>query len=451
MEIYEAQDYVLRKIKSLGAEDTLITASRSDAVQQKFVNNEIVMTKNWVDEGLVVFVAVGKRGEMQTGFTSVPFESKSKIDARLKKLLNFVKLTPPNKNYYSIAKGPFKYKKVPLIFDKKILNLETKDTNILVESISQALESGATRCSGNLEHSFGETRLVTSNNVDVSERSTDIKLSFRVFAGDSSAHRIAVARNLADFKPLDMVREATDVAKMARSLGTHQITAGKYDVLFDQLPFAVLVNQVGSSASMFNVETESSFFGGKLGKKVANPNLNLYDYGNLPGGISSAAFDDEGRPTRRTTVISKGVLKSYLHNTSTANRHNTKSTSNAGVLFPRPTNLVVSAGKISQRKLLSELKNGLYVTNLWYTRFQNYKTGDFSTLPRDTIFLVKNGEIVGTVGGIRISDNMINVFKNIKSLGDKKTVQKVEGWEAEIPSEVPSAIIKNLNITKPDQ
>jgi len=450
MEIYEAQDYILRKLKSK-AGDVAVIAFKNDVTQQKFVDNEIIMTKNWINDEIVVFLALGKRGNMKTGLTSVPFVSKSKVDSRLNELVKFVNITPPNKDYYAIAQGPFKYKKIDGIFDKKILNMTTKDTGIVVESISKALQIGARKCSGNLDYSFGEGRLLTSNNVDVTEKGTDIKLSFRTFVNEnSSSHTIAAASVLSEFKPFEAAQHSAETALRASNSSDVSLPAGRYDILFDPLPFAVLVNQVGSSALMSSVETETSFFGNLLGKKVSSRNFTLYDWGNLPYGLGSGAFDDEGRPTKKTTVVSNGILKNYLHNTSTAKRYRTKSTSNAGILFPEPTNFVVAPGKISQNKLLSNLGDGLYVTNLWYTRFQNYKTGDFSTLPRDSVFLIKGGKIKGVVRDTRVSDNILNMFGNIKCLGDKNTVQRILGWEVDVPSEVPSAIIRKVRVTKPE-
>ena len=43
-------------------------------------------------------------------------------------------------------------------------------------------------------------------------------------------------------------------------------------------------------------------------------------------------FDMEGVPTQRNVVINDGVLKTYLHNTSTAKRYKTKTVSPGNIL-----------------------------------------------------------------------------------------------------------------------
>ena len=87
------------------------------------------------------------------------------------------------------------------------------------------------------------------------------------------------------------------------------------------------------------------------------------------------------------------------------------------------------------------------MTNTWYTRFQNYAKGDFSTIPRDGIFLVENGEIKQSLKDIRISDNALSLLNNI--VGISKERQHVHWWgEADPPSLSPYVLIKNVHVTK---
>ena len=100
---------------------------------------------------------------------------------------------------------------------------------------------------------------------------------------------------------------------------------------------------------------------------------------------------------------------------------------------------------------IEKMKKGLIVTNTWYTTFQNYQKGDFSTIPRDSIFYVENGKIKCPVKDIRITDNIINILKSISAIG--KDSEQVSSWAAEPPSYgnniiTPSILCKNLNVTK---
>lgn len=237
-------------------------------------------------------------------------------------------------------------------------------------------------------------------------------------------------------------KKAAHIANLAKN-PQHGIP-GKYDVIFDQLSFANIIDNLGYQFSVYNVESGFSCLKNKLNKKIASSKLNLYDDATLPNGINSISFDSEGVPTQKNVLIKNGVLKTYLHNTSTAKRYKTKTTANAGLISPHPFNLVIDPG--NSKDLISEVKKGIYITNVWYTRFQNHNTGQFSTIPRDGIFYIKNGKIDHPIKDIRVSDYILNLMKNISLLS--KDREQIRSWEVETPSLLPQVLIKNVNITK---
>ena len=60
--------------------------------------------------------------------------------------------------------------------------------------------------------------------------------------------------------------------------------------------------------------------------------------------------------------------------------------------------------------------------------------------------MVKNGKIVQSLKGLRISDNMLNLLRNIKCCS--KDVLQIKSWEAEIPAFTPEVLVDDINITK---
>jgi len=133
---------------------------------------------------------------------------------------------------------------------------------------------------------------------------------------------------------------------------------------------------------------------------------------------ASSSFDEEGVPTQKTKIIDKGVLKTYLHNTSTAKKHNVKTTGNAGLISPNASNLILEGGSGNP----FDVKKGIYVTNLWYTRFQNYATGDFSTIPRDGMFLIENGEITKPVKNPALEITTPVLWSSIDAVGNNSAM-----------------------------
>ena len=59
-------------------------------------------------------------------------------------------------------------------------------------------------------------------------------------------------------------------------------------------------------------------FANQIGSTVASSMVTLIDSGRLPTAPSAALYDDEGQPTRRTTVIRSGTFETPMHSTVTA-------------------------------------------------------------------------------------------------------------------------------------
>lgn len=424
-----------------GADDVVIARNKGFTKQVKFANNSIVLTQNWDIESYEVFIAYKKR----LVSTKVFEISEDSMKSSIRNLIKNAKVLQESKDYFGIAEGPFKYRPVPQTFDKKILNADSAD--IVERAINSALVNSK-NTAGILYTDYNEKTLETSSNVSASEKSTSMQLSIRAFnADDESGHASSCSRLLSKISPEELGTRAGEISKMAKN--PEKVEEGKYNVVFAPMAMANLLNMTSRLSSAFMVDSGFSFLKDKLNKKVGSQVVNLIDDGRKENGYYSAMFDDEGVPTKTTHLIENGVLKSYLHNTSTAKKYKTKTTANAGLIDPSPTNIILKEGKIAKEKLLSGVDNGIYVTNVWYSRFQNYMQGDFSTIPRDGIFLIKNGEIVKSLKGIRVTDNMQRILKNVAVLSNRPEWIIWWGLEWQFPVLTPHVLVKNVNITMP--
>ena len=88
----------------------------------------------------------------------------------------------------------------------------------------------------------------------------------------------------------------------------------------------------------------------------------------------------------------------------------------------------------------------MMVTNDWYLRYQNYGTGDFSTIPRDAMFRIKNGQIAGPVKDLRISENILGIVKNIEAMTRER--KWVKWWEVDTPTLAPTALVSKVKFTR---
>ncbi len=422
-----------------GADDVVIEKNISETKQVRFANNDIKIFKNWKTENIRIFLTHKKRIVNTTVFDT----SEKSVKNTIRNLIKCAKIIKPNQDYFGIAKGPFKYKKILQGFDKKIVNLNLLD--ITEKTINSALENSK-NTAGIVYTDVGKTELETSSNVFASQKSTAIKLSIRAFnEEEETGHAASCSRKFSSINPEKIGKKAGEISKLAKK--PEKLESGKYDIIFDPLSAANLLNIVGVYASAFFIDSGLSFLIGKLGKKVASNNVTLIDSGIKPNGYYSTAFDNEGVPSKVTNIIEKGVLKNLLHNTSTAKKYKTKTTGNAGLVVPTPHNIILKKGKISKEKLFKDF-NGLYITNLWYTRFQNHLKGDFSTIPRDGIFLIQNGDIIKSIKDIRISDNLQRILENINNVSNKPEWIIWWGLNFQIPTLTPYILVKDVNITQ---
>ncbi len=432
--------YALKGLQEAGASDVVITTSSGKVQQIKFVDNQVISTNDYQKTGTELFASFNKR-IISANLQEYTTENIGKTIAHMKKVAQHVL---PKEDYNGIAHGSFKYMKKK--FDSAIKNPGLSGVQICEESVKEALGAGAKRVAGQLQLDYRTISLLTSGNVDVTADFSSAYFSIRAFTDkEASGAKTACSVYLDKLDAVDASRKAGELA--AKAINPKQGKPGKYDVIFGPLPFAAFLNSIGHAASIFSVESGSSFFEGKIGKKVAGENITILDDPTHPESIGSTPADAEGVPAKKTAIIEKGVLKNFLHNSSTAKKYGVQNTANAGLVAPRPWNIVLQRGNKSFDEMVSEVKNGMWITNLWYTRFQNYLTGEFSTIPRDAIFLIENGKITTPIVNIRVTDSFLRLLQNIAALG--KDVQQIKSWEAEVPTFTPSLLVKDVEITAP--
>ena len=426
--------YSLRKrLLEKGAEDIVLTKSESDESMIKFVNNKIVKTGLETTHSIDIFVAKDKK----LVATSLKEFDENSINKMVQKIIEFLKASQKNNSYVTIPENKFKYPKIENSYDSKIKDCDPVE--IVNTSINEALKN-AKRTAGTFQSSTGKVSILTSTGIEQEDKSSSLYLSLRAFATkEASGHKTATSSIFKKFNYEKAGEQAGEIAKQA--LNPEEGKSGEYDVVFSPLAFASILDNLGEASSIFSVESGMSFLQEKLNENLGN--FNLIDDGTLNNGVGSSKFDAEGHPTQRTEVIKDGVLKTYLHNTSSASRYKTKSTGNAGIISPSPTNLILE-GKEGNP---FNIDKGIYVSNVWYTRFQNYTTGDFSTIPRDGMFMIKNGEIDIPIKNLRVSENVLNMLKNISLFGKDK--EQITSWEASIPCNLAPLLIKKVRMTKP--
>jgi PmbA protein len=151
--------------------------------------------------------------------------------------------------------------------------------------------------------------------------------------------------------------------------------------------------------------------------------------------------DDEGVPSRATTVVDDGVLKTFLYDTYTAGKEKRESTGNAirgsysspPMVGPRNVRF-----EYPRSDVLRETDKGLFVNSIIGAHTANPITGDFSVECRNA-FVIENGALTQPIKSMMISGNIFDLLKKVDGMGrDDKAVGSVIS---------PTVRVKDIRVT----
>jgi PmbA protein len=227
------------------------------------------------------------------------------------------------------------------------------------------------------------------------------------------------ARSLALLEPPEQIGR-TAAARALRRLNPVKVATQNVPVVFEPRVAASLLENLFEAVHGMMIYRHESFLAGKLGEKVASEKLSLIDDATIPGLFGTSPFDDEGVASRRTVVLERGVLKSYLLNTYAARKLGMKTTGNAsrglaGNAGIGHGNFFVENGVLPPERIIARIADGFYVTEL-IGMGVNIVTGDYS---RGAAGLwIRNGELAFAVSEVTIAGNLQDMLLGVEEVGN---------------------------------
>jgi PmbA protein len=228
----------------------------------------------------------------------------------------------------------------------------------------------------------------------------------------------SVARTLSKLESPESVGKTAQMRTLRR-LGARKVKTTRVPIVFETTVARALLDHIFEAVNGDSIYRNASFLTGKLGEKIAGDNVTVVDDGTMVGGFGSSPFDGEGVPTRRTTVIENGVLKSYLLNTYTAKKLKLQTTGNAsrglaGTPGIGSGNFFLQPGTKTEKQIIGDIKEGLFLTE--FLGFGvNLVTGDFSR-GASGLWIV-NGEPAFPVEEITVAGNLKDMINSIVEIG----------------------------------
>ena len=211
----------------------------------------------------------------------------------------------------------------------------------------------------------------------------------------------------------------TAARRALRRLNPVKVETQKVPVVFEPRTARTLLESIFEAVHGMSIYRHESFLAGKLGEKVASELLTVIDDGTIPGLFGTSPFDDEGVPSRRTVVIERGVLKSYLLNTYAARKLGMKTTGNASRALTGNAgighgNFFIERGVQTAEQIVAAIPNGFYVTELMGFGV-NIVTGDYSRGASG--MWIRNGEPAFAVSEVTIAGNLRDMLPGLEAIG----------------------------------
>src|SRR6202790_1932786 len=270
---------------------------------------------------------------------------------------------------------------------------------------------------------IGGMGLVTSTGFYGSFLRSSQGISVTAISGEGTAmerdYDFSAVPHAADLASPESVGRTAGERTEARA-NPRKVETCKVPVVFDPRVSGSLVGHLVGAVNGASIARKTSFLKDRLGEQLFARNIRIIDDPLRVRGLRSQTFDAEGVKVKRLAIVDEGVLTSWLLDSAAAGElglaptgHPQRSVSSSP--SPGSYNLHLEAGEPTPAELISDIRQGFYVTDLIGSGV-NGVTGDYSRGASG--FWIENGEITYAVSEVTIAGHLLEIFKSMVPAND---------------------------------
>jgi TldD protein len=208
--------------------------------------------------------------------------------------------------------------------------------------------------------------------------------------------------------------------KAQRLLGAPVAPRGVFTVVLDPEMTGVFSHEaLGHAAEADSIIDRESILSGRRGRKIGNELVTIID-DPTADGFGAYSFDDEGVMAKRTPIMERGVLKSFINSRETA--HGTKAAPNgharaAGynyVPIVRMSNTYFQPGRHSREDVF-DVRKGVYIKGMQGGSVDIFSGGFM--FKAEEAYEIKDGECGRVMRDAAISGNILATLRNVTAVG----------------------------------
>jgi len=442
----ERADELLARARELGADEAEVCASQTQVVQARFEKGDLKLTT--VDEGARLGLRVFHQRRL--GFSSTNQTDPDSLQRTAGDANALARLSPPDEaNVLPRPSG-----------EARDLGLGRSTVSRL--GVAEVVEVGRDLVARALAR---DPRIaIDQANVQLARSSALVRSSAGAHAAEDDAalsfSLFGMAVDGEDVGGLDYwgatVREggaleqalADTVARFTDAvlgnLGAGAAETYRGAVLLAPAAFqSMFLSPFVAAASAKAVQRGRSALAGKLGERVAGPELSIVDEPHDPDLNGVGAFDREGLPTARYPLVERGVLRGFLYDGYAARVEGRASTAHAvgdtrSVPGIGPHGLCVAPGQGGgPEDLARALGRGLLVQR--FSGSVDPASGDFSGVAKSARW-VEGGVVARAVRETLVSGNLFALLPRIVALSSRH--ESVMG-----SAKVPWVLVEGISVT----
>ncbi|MCD6368738.1 MAG: TldD/PmbA family protein [Thermoproteales archaeon] len=297
-----------------------------------------------------------------------------------------------------------------------------------LNKISRGLDNRIVNSTSTIIDAYDKRILVTSEGTEIEYIVPRVYFGLDVVAHEAGRQAWYGKREAAQqgyeflekFEPEEVAKFV--VNKVIKLLKAKPAPAGRFTVVMDNDLTGVFIHEAfGHACEGDGVAAGESILKDKLGEKVGSELVTVYDDSTLPGGWGSLKYDDEGVPTRKRTLVEKGVLVGFITDRESAAKLGLEPNGGARAEsyddppIVRMSNTYIAPGDWRFEEMVEEIKYGIYLLGSRGGQVDTSK-GTFQFNAKEA-YLIENGEITSPLLDVSLSGYTLEVLANIDAVG----------------------------------
>lgn len=327
--------------------------------------------------------------------------------------------------------------------DKKMAWLNSADQH------ARSLSTHVTQVEAALNEKFQKVQIVNSRGVSVYDERAYSRFNVETFV-ETNGFRESSAENHGHmgtseiFDRYDikaMTKDTVDRALILTKSGF--APAGEMPVVLANAFGGVILHEAcGHGLETTSVQTGDSVFADKMGQKIGNDCLTAIDDGTIANEWGSLSFDDEGMPTKKTTLIENGVVKSFLVDQVGAMKTGFEATGSGRkqsykfAPASRMRNTFIAPGKDKFEDMIKDVDYGLFAKRMGGGSV-NTSTGDYNFQVREA-YIIRNGRIEEPVKGACLIGRGIDTLGKITKVASD--LKMATGMCGSVSGSIPAGV-----------